>query len=312
MGDDTGEFAARVRINREGCAHALADYADIGLVDADFDLHVAQIFGDGEQRRIGVSARGGCLALFNRAFDNDAVHGGSHRCIRQFDPCRRQGSFPLLHPGGCGHHTGLGNFQGRPATVQGCRLGHQIGIDLIKGRLRLLKLCPRLFQRDVGNDFALKQFKLALPVPLGGFQRNLSVRNLGHRPLQRGFGITQIGAGALYRGAVRHQGGVGNGQIRFRLDQLDFKGFRIDPGQDLSLGDLGIVVDQNLDDLPRDLGGDFDGADRVHGAGGGDGTDDRAHLHGTHAVFRQPSFAARFQEEISNHRDDCHKSQKLP
>ncbi len=68
-----GKRPARIGVDGEGRPLALADLADIGLVDADLELHRGKILGDGEQHR-RLERGGDGLAGIDLAREHHAGH----------------------------------------------------------------------------------------------------------------------------------------------------------------------------------------------------------------------------------------------
>ncbi|ODT33960.1 MAG: hypothetical protein ABS55_12105 [Lautropia sp. SCN 70-15] len=229
-------FEAPPGIGIDGEARLLAhlDAADVGLVDAGVDLHVAQVAGDHEQ--FGrLQARGHRLAGIDRALDDHAVDRAAYHGAVEVDP--RRGHRRLALPD---HRLGVAPLGDRDLDCRAA--GRQLLLLRAHQRSGFLGLGRR-------DEASLGQVALA--------------REITPRLVEVDVDPGQVGAARLDLGLLDRHLGAGRHQVRLGLRQAMPEGLRVDAGEHLPCPDLVVEVRQHLAELAGDLRADRHAADRI-------------------------------------------------
>ena len=135
---------------------------------------------------------------------------------------------------------------------------------------------PRRVEPRLRGDVAGDELGLAV-------EGALRVGELGRDPLALGREVAQRRLGAHARRADAVDAGLAHAEIGARLLDVGVGGVapgpdlgRVEPGDDLPLPHLAVVVGEDLDHLPRQLRPDEHGRDRVQRAGRAHARRDRA------------------------------------
>ena len=287
-----GEGAVRIGVDREAHALACLEPPDIGLVDIGVDVDLAQVLGDGEQRR-RVEGGGDGLAEVDLALHDDAVD-------RRADIRALEIDLDVPELGLALQDHGLGGFQVRlgegDVGVEPLQLGAGGG-DLRlgggEGGLLHLGLGAGGVERRLRADPAREQLLLTLEIaPRIGELRARAVA-LRQHVLHGRLGALPGRLRALDLGAPHGEVGpalleIGPGGVAPRLDLL-----RIKPGDHLTRLHRAVVVGEDLDDLARELRADQHRGHRVEGAGGAHARRDRPAIDARQAIRHVGGAAAR-------------------
>ena len=303
------EGAAGIGVDREGNALAVDHTTDIGFVDVGGNLHVAQIVGD--QKQGGrLQARGDRLAELDIALDHHAVDRRADIGVLEIDLDLPHHRFALSDLGDDGHELRLGD-----ALVGGERLLLRLGTGERRLRLRERRalgvaLGAGSVERGCGGVAARLQFDLASQDSFG-----VGRKGFGAGDLRNGVGLDRLGAQDLGTRALDLR--LGDQLLRANLLQIGARGVElgadlvgVEPGDELVGLHFSIIVGKNLDDLAGDLRTHDHGRDRVDGAGGIDGGDDRAAIDLGQAVRRLGGARRKVREVAGAEQRRQRKSQK--
>ncbi len=223
-----------------------------------------------------LQAGGDGLAELDIALDHHAVDRRADIGVLEIDLDLPHHGFALGDLGGDGDELRLGD-----ALVGGERLllrlgtGEQ-GLRLGKGGLLGVALGAGGVERGLRGVAARLQLDLASQDSFGVGRERLGAGDLGD-----GVGLGRLGAQDLGAGALDLR--LGHQLLRANLLQIGARGVElgadligIEPGDELVGLHFGIEVGENLDHLAGELRAHDHGGDRIDGAGGIDGGDDRA------------------------------------